>query len=187
MSMSKISRVLGGVSLAASLLVPLSAHATVGATGAARAATPERVQPLQLADVVVNGNSAPAQAPAPAPAAPTPVVVQPQASAPVEAPASRSSTVVEHENHNYMSTIALSALMGGVAGILVGGSIYYLADNQNHAGRILYWGAGGVLVGTAVGITQIAVQESRVDRATASTLPTDPAPTFRLALLQTHF
>jgi hypothetical protein len=181
MSMTKISSLLCGVSLTVSLLVPVAAHATSGATGAARAATTERVQPLQLADVVVNG-----QAPAPAPAAPAPVVVQPQAAAPVVEP-SRRTTVVEHENHNYMSTIALSALMGGVAGILVGGSLYYLTDNQQHATRILYWGAGGVLVGTAVGITQIVVQESRVDRATASTLPLDPAPTFRLALWQSHF
>jgi len=184
MSTSKISRALCGVSLAASLLIPVAAHATAGATGTARAATTERVQPLQLADVVVQGQGA--QPAAPAPAAPAPVIVQPQAAAPVVEP-SRRTTVVEHENHNYMSTIALSAFMGGVAGLLVGGSLYYLSDNQQHGTRILYWGAGGVLVGTAVGITQIVVQESRVDRATASTLPIDPAPTFRLALWQSRF
>jgi len=184
MSMSKSSSLLCGVSLVVSLLVPMAAHATAGATSTARAAATERVQPLQLADVVVNGGQAPA--PAPAPAAPAPVVVQPQAVAPVVEP-SRRTTVVEHENHNYMSTIALSAFMGGVAGLLVGGSLYYLSDNQQHGTRILYWGAGGVLVGTAVGITQIVVQESRVDRATASTLPIDPAPTFRLALWQSRF
>jgi hypothetical protein len=132
------------------------------------------------ADVVVNGTQQPAPAPVvvepvPAPVAqPAPVVVPP-APAPVVEPAPRRTTVVEHENHNYMSTIAVSALMGGVAGVLVGGAIYYLADNQTHPGRILYWGAGGVLVGGAVGVTQLIVQESRVDRATASNLPTDPA------------
>jgi hypothetical protein len=181
MQLSKRASVMvGALSLSVALLVPARAGATIGATS--RESAPARVEPIQLADVVVNG----AQAPAPAPAAPVPVVVQPQAIVPVAEP-SRHTTVVEHETHNYMSTIALSALMGGIAGVLVGGSLYYLADNQTHGSRILYWGAGGVLVGTAVGITQIAVQESRVDRATAVRLPTDPAPTFRLALFQTRF
>jgi len=164
----------------ASLLVPARASANIGdkvsETGNV-GGTPERVQPLLLADIVVNGN------PAPAPAAP---VVQQPVQPVVEAP-SHQTTVVEHESHNYMSTIALSALMGGVAGVLVGGAIYYLSDNQNHGRRIAYWAAGGVLVGTAVGFTQIAVEESRLDRSTATNLPADPATTYRLALYQLHF
>jgi len=139
------------------------------------------------ADVVVNG-STPAPAPAPVPAAPAPVVVQPQVQpvAPVEVPA-RRTTVVEHETRNYMGTIFVSALAGGLAGVLVGGSLYYLADNQTHAARIGYWAAGGVLVGAGVGLTQVIVQESRAERATAMRLPTDPAPTLRLALFQARF
>ena len=163
------------------LVTATAAHAELGASPRARATTPERVQPL-LADVVVNGS--PQSPPA---AAPAPVVVQPQpAAVPIVEP-SRNTTVVEHESHNYMSTIALSAVMGGVVGVLVGGSIYFLSDNQTHVSRIAYWGAGGVLVGTAVGLTQIAVEESRLDRATAARLPIDPAPTFRLALFQHRF
>jgi hypothetical protein len=164
------------------LLAPASASANIGYKGSETSnvgSTPERVQPLLLADVVVNGSPAPA----PAPAAP---VVQQPVQPVVEAPA-HQSTVVEHESHNYMSTIALSALMGGVAGVLVGGAIYYLSDNQTHGRRIAYWAAGGVLVGTAVGFTQIAVEESRLDRSTATNLPTDPATTYRLALYQAHF
>jgi hypothetical protein len=167
--------------------VPAVAHANVD--GVVPAKRIERVQPLQLADVVVNG-STPAPPPAPAPAV-APVVVQPaQAPAPVvEAPPARQTrtTVIEHEQHNYMTTIFVSALMGGLAGVLVGGSLYYLNDHQSHAARIGYWAAGGVLVGTGVGLTQIIVQEGRVDRATASNLPTDPAPTFRLALVNARF
>ena len=162
------------------LVAPARAHAAIGD---AKEATPERVQPLLLADVVVNGNPQPA----PAPAAPAPVVVQPQPASPVVEAPDHGTTVVEHESHNYMETIALSALMGGVAGVLVGGAIYYLADNRTHAQRIAYWGAGGVLVGTAVGFTQIVVEESRLDRATAARLPSDPAPTYRLALYQLRF
>ena len=163
-----------------SLLAPASASANVGDKTTHVASAPERVQPLLLADVVVNGS------PAPAPA--VPVVQQPvQPVQPVVEAPTHQTTVVEHESHNYMSTIALSALMGGVAGVLVGGAIYYLSDNQNHARRIAYWGAGGVLVGTAVGFTQIAVEESRLDRSTAANLPSDPAPTYRLALYQLHF
>jgi hypothetical protein len=168
------------------VFAPAVAHANVD--GVVPTKHIERVQPLQLADVVVNGST---PAPAPAPAA-APVVVQPAQQAPaqapvVEAPPSRHTTVVEHEQHNYMTTIAVSALMGGLAGALVGGSLYYLNDNQTHAGRIGYWAAGGVLVGGAVGLTQVIVQEGRVDRATASNLPSDPAPTFRLALVNAHF
>ena len=86
--------------------------------------------------------------------------------------------------HNYMGTIAGSALMGAVAGALVGGAIYYLGD-QNHPANIAYWAAGGVLVGTGVGFTQIMVQESRASQATA--LQSDPARTYRLALYTAHF
>ncbi|MDB4981981.1 MAG: hypothetical protein JWM82_2733 [Myxococcales bacterium] len=169
--------------LVAAAVAPSVAHATEN--GAAKRAAPiERVQ--LLADVVVN--SPPAPAPAPVAPAPAPVVVPAQAPV-VEAPPVHEThaTVVEHEQHNYMTTIAVSALMGGLAGALVGGSIYYLSDNQTHAARIGYWAAGGVLVGGAVGLTQVIVQEGRVDRATASNLPTDPAPTFRLALVNGHF
>jgi hypothetical protein len=160
------------------VLVPASARANVGGGAPIQSAAVERVQPLLLADVVVNG-----QQPAPAP-----VVVQPQqAPEPVVETPARHTTVIEHEPHNDMSTIALSALMGGVAGVLVGGAIYYLADNRQHSGRILYWGAGGVLVGTGVGVVQVASEESRLDRAAALHLPTDPAPTYRLALYNVSF
>ena len=139
-------------------LVPAVARATVDATATNDGSAIERVHPLTVADVVVNGTPpAPAEAPVVAPAAPAPVV---------ETPAHTSqATIVEHEQHNYMETIAVSALMGGIAGALVGGSLYFLADNQTHGARIGYWAAGGVLVGSVVGLTQIIVQEGRVDSA----------------------
>src|SRR5882724_7722457 len=66
----------GGVlTLAVGLLLSTSASAKVDAT-TRQGATPERVQPLLLADVVVQGQQQPT--PAPAPAAPAPVVVEPQ-------------------------------------------------------------------------------------------------------------
>ena len=80
----------------------------------------------------------------------------------VDDPAHR--TVVHADvapTHSYMGTIAGSAFMGGAAGALIGGAIYFLG-NQTHPYNIAYWAAGGVLVGTGVGITQIMVQESRV-------------------------
>jgi len=46
--------------------------------------------------------------------------------------------------------------------------------------------AGGVLVGTGVGVMQVVVQENRVSNAVAR-LPSDPAPTYRLALLRLKF
>ena len=66
-----------------------------------------------------------------------------------------------------MATIAVSALLGGVAGALIGGAIYFL-DDQEHPAHIGYWAAGGVLVGTGVGIVNVATDESRAERAVSS-------------------
>ena len=158
----------------------MTAAALVGALalgGVARAGDVEIVNPS-------TGQAAP-----PAPAAVVPV--QPvQEQAPVVVPQPQTQRVV-HEDvqapHNVMTTITVSALMGGIAGLLVGGAIYFLADNQDHAGRIGIWAAGGVLVGTGVGIVQVAADESRANTAVSQVWSPDPAPTYRLALFRTHF
>ena len=143
---------------------------------------------LALADSVV---VQPAAAATPAPAPGTPVVVQPtqpvqNAPAAVEAEPRRRSVVQADVTppHNYMGVIAGSAFLGAATGALIGGAIYFLG-NQTHAANIAYWAAGGVLVGTGVGFTQIMVQESRASQATA--LQSDPARTYRLALYTAHF
>ena len=64
---------------------------------------------------------------------------------------------------------------------------YFLSDNQTHPARIGYWAAGGVLVGTGVGIVQVVVQENRAEQAVSRNFDTDPAPTFRLALFRKSF
>lgn len=165
------------------------------ATGANHtASTPTTTSTLRmrrLADSVVvtpQGQSNPQPAPAPAQPVVAAPVVQTPAQPVVAEPGPRKVVHTDVQpNHNYMSTIAVSALMGGLAGGLVGGAIYYLGD-QEHAVNIAYWAAGGVLVGTGVGILQLAVQENRVSEATAlRKLPSDPVPTFRLALYRTHF
>jgi hypothetical protein len=111
-----------------------------------------------------------------------------QEHAPVVAPHTQK---VVHEDvqppHNVMTTITVSALMGGIAGLLVGGAIYYLADNQEHAARIGLWAAGGVLVGTGVGIVQVAADESRASTAVSQVWSQDPARTYRLALFRASF
>jgi hypothetical protein len=138
-----------------------------------------------LADsVVVTPQNQPAPAPQQVQVAPATV---PVAAAPVVVEPARRTTVVHEDSpHNYMTTIAVSAIMGAVVGALVGGAIYYLG-NQDHAARIGYWAGGGVLVGTAVGLTQVIVQENRADVAVASRFSTDPAPTYRLALMNLRF
>jgi|GEM_PF-2325692 len=138
------------------------------------------VPPLRLAEVeVVNSNPPQQAAPAAAPVAAAPVAAAPVAAAP-------QREVVHHHEGSYMGTIALNALFGALAGGLVGGAIYYLADNQEHAQRIAYWAAGGVLVGAGVGIIQITA-DNRTESVAMSRLPHDPAPTYRLALLTTRF
>jgi F0F1-type ATP synthase assembly protein I len=164
-----------------STYVFVTAAAVAGALalgGVARAGDVEIVNPS-------TGQAAPA---APAPAV---VPVQPvQEQAPVAAPQTQTQRVV-HEDvqapHNVMTTITVSALMGGIAGLLVGGAIYYLADNQAHAARIGIWAAGGVLVGTGVGIVQVAADESRASTAVSQLWSPDPARTYRLALFRTSF
>jgi len=137
------------------------------------------VPPLQLAEVEVVNSNPPAPAPAAVPAAPAPVV----AAAPVVAP---QREVVHHHEGSYMGTIALNSLFGALAGALVGGALYYLSDNQTHPQRIAYWAAGGVLVGAGVGVIQI-MADNRTESVAMSRLPHDPAPTYRLALLNTRF
>jgi hypothetical protein len=68
---------------------------------------------------------------------------------------------------------------------LVGGAIYFI-DGSQPARNVAYWAAGGVLVGTGVGITQVLVEENRTSRA-LSLMPQDPVPTYRLALYGTRF
>jgi len=123
--------------------------------------------------------------PAPQPVQTQPVQVQPVQQVPVEP---QRTYVTEDRPHNYMATIAVSALMGAVAGALIGGAIYYLDTPREHPERVGYWAAGGVLVGTGVGLINIFTDESRADRAAgAQLLPSDPVPTYRLSLLQTRF
>ncbi|HZL19616.1 MAG TPA: hypothetical protein VFG23_17915 [Polyangia bacterium] len=166
------------------LMVALSSASAFATTASEVAPVVPLPKASLLADSVVVTPQA-QQAPAAQPAAPAAV---PVAAAPVEEVPSRRTTVVHEDapNRNYMSTIAVSAIMGAVLGALVGGSIYYLG-NQEHAARIGYWAAGGVILGTAVGLTQIVVQENRADVAVASRFPTDPVPTYRLALLNLRF
>jgi len=182
------STVMAGAVAAILLAATSTAEAKSTASDSARPAT---LRMRMVADNVVVSPGA-AAAPAAAPA-PSQTVVVPQASAPaqgaavVDAPAKRTNVNVDAQQpHNYMTTIFVSALMGGLAGGLIGGAIYYLGD-QDHAVNIAYWAAGGVLVGTGVGVAQLMVQESRVSNATASRFPSDPAPTLRLALVNMKF
>src|SRR5215831_10014420 len=145
--------------------------------------------PMAFADNVVVGTQPATPAPVAAPASPAPVVVQPVQPAPsqpvvVDDPSRRVVHTEVTPTHSYMGTIFGSAFAGGAAGALIGGAIYFLG-NRTHPYNIAYWAAGGVLVGTGVGIAQIMVQESRVSQAVG--MASDPAPTLRLALYQTRF
>jgi len=129
--------------------------------------------------------------PSTAQAAPAPAVVPVQSvqqQAPVAVPQTQRVVHTDVQApHNVMTTITVSALMGGIAGLLVGGAIYYLADSQEHAARIGIWAAGGVLVGTGVGIVQVVADESRASTAVGQVWSPDPAPTYRLALFRARF
>ena len=77
---------------------------------------------------------------------------------------------------NWVGTLALSALGGGLVGALVGTSIYLLERPDGDAINISYWTAGGVLLGVGVGIVQIAVQEDRVSDAVGQRVLDDSKP-----------
>lgn len=87
-------------------------------------------------------------------------------------------TNVEAESPgNWMGTLAVSALAGGLVGALVGTSIYLLERPDAEAINIGYWTGGGILLGVGVGAIQIALQEDRVDDALeARVLDDSPAP-----------
>ncbi|HXU06868.1 MAG TPA: hypothetical protein VN903_38205 [Polyangia bacterium] len=143
-----------------------------------------------LADNVVvtpSGQTAPAPQPAPTvnvqPVQPVQPVVEP---APVVAPQQRT-VINENEHHNYVATVAVSAIMGAVLGVLVGGAIYYLDTPRHDPGHVGYWAAGGVLAGAGIGVINVIVDESRAERSVATRLPSDPVPTYRVSLLQTRF
>jgi hypothetical protein len=142
------------------------------------------IAPLVADNVVVTpqGGQAPAQ-----PVYTQPAPVAPQPAPVVEEPSRRVVHADVSPPRNYAATIAISALMGGVAGALIGGAVYYL-DHQNHYYNIGYWAAGGVLVGAGVGLVQVMVEENRASEAMAANrLPSDPAPTFRVALYHAEF
>ena len=170
---------------------------TLAVSPAAWAKTGGLVQPVtplpkatQLADNVVvtgQGESQPAQPSASANVQAAPAAVP--AAQPVAVEPSRRTTHTTADvspPKNYMSTVAVSALMGGLAGALIGGAIYFLDNDRNDPQNIAYWAAGGVLVGTGVGVAQILVQESRAS-ATVSRLDRDAVPTYRIALYRTSF
>ena len=173
------------------LAVALTSSAAFAKTDAGSRPVSPLPKAAALADNVVvtpTGQTAPA----PAPTAPTSVNVQPAQpvqpveQAPVVVPPHRT-VVTEDRPHNYMTTIAVSAIMGAVAGALVGGAIYALDTPREHPERIGYWAAGGVIVGTGVGLINVMADESRAERAVSQRLPSDPVPTYRVSLLQTRF
>jgi hypothetical protein len=140
---------------------------------------------ISLADNVVVTPNQPAPAPAPQPEVQVqPVQVQPVA--PVQAPPQRTYVTEDHP-HNIVATITVSALLGAVAGALIGGAIYYLDTPRDNPQNIGYWAAGGVLVGTGIGVINVIVDENRADRAAGAQLQKDPVPTYRLSLLRTSF
>ena len=100
--------------------------------------------------------------------------------------APQRTVVTEDKPTNYMATIAGSALLGGVAGALIGGAIYLL-DNQEHPYNIAYWAGGGILVGTGIGVINVVANENRAERAVGTRFEKDPVPTYRLSLLKTTF
>jgi hypothetical protein len=127
----------------------------------------------QTSSTTTTTTPAPAPAPSssttvvtPAPPAPAqqPVVVEPAAPA---APVKQKQVVTETHSENYMVTVAKSVFFGAVAGALVGTAVYFI-DHENHPRNIAYWGAGGALVGGAVGLVQIAVNENRTEQAVSS-------------------
>jgi hypothetical protein len=163
--------------------VALSASAAFANVEAGAAAVTPLPKAVTLADNVV-------VTPAGQPAQPVQPVQQGHVVTPVQtvpvAPVPHRTVVTESRPRNYMATIAVSALMGGVAGTLLGGAIYFL-DDQENARNIAYWAAGGILVGTTIGVVNVVADESRAERAVGLHHPKDPAPTYRLSLFRATF
>jgi hypothetical protein len=175
-----------GISVVAVALSGSAAFAKVDAASGAVSPLPKATTLADNVVVTPNGTQAPAPQPAPTVNVEPAYPAQPVQAAPAVAPTQRT-VVTEDKPHNYMATIAVSALMGAVAGALIGGAIYYIDTPREHPERVGYWAAGGVLVGTGIGLINVMADESRAERAVSSRLPSDPVPTYRVSLLQTHF
>ena len=176
-----------GISVVAVALTSSAAFAKVEARSGEVSPLPKATVVADNVVVTPNGNTAPAPAPQPAQVNVQPVQpVQPVEAAPVVVPPHRT-VVTEDRPHNYVATVFVSALLGGLGGALIGSAIYYLDTPRDNPQNIGYWAAGGVLVGTGIGIINVAVDESRAERAVATRLPSDPVPTYRVSLLQTRF
>ena len=177
LGISVVAVALGGSTAFAKVAEPSKAPA---ASGVVTPLPSERT----VADNVVVTPQGQTTSPQPVQVQPAPVEVQPVQQVPVQP---QRTYVTEDRPHNYMSTIAVSALMGAVAGALIGGAVYFLDTPRSHPEHVGYWAAGGVLVGTGVGLINILTDESRADRAAGAQLQRDPVPTYRLSLLQTRF
>ena len=173
-----------GISVVAVALSASAAFAKV--ESGSQAVSPLPKASMVADNVVVTPSGQTALAPVQAPAQVNVQPAQPVEQAPVYAPP-RKTVVTEDHPHNYMSTIAVSAIMGAVAGALIGGAIYVLDTPRDNPQRIGYWAAGGVIVGTGIGIINVMADESRSERAVSQNLPRDPVPTYRVSLLQTRF
>ena len=116
--------------------------------------------PAPVAQPVVPVQTVPAAAP------PVAVQVAPAQAMPVQqGPTKQTNVISETHSENYMATIAKSVFYGAVAGALVGSAVYFIDRDDVRPVTIAYWGAGGALVGAAAGAVQIAVTESRNERA----------------------
>ena len=175
-----------GISVVAVALSASAAFAKVEPGAQAVSPLPKASMVADNVVVTPSGQTAPAPAPVQAPAQVNVQPAQPVEQAPVYAP-TRKTVVTEDRPHNYMTTIAVSAIMGAVAGALIGGAIYVLDTPRDNPQRIGYWAAGGVIVGTGIGIINVMADESRSERAVSQNLPRDPVPTYRVSLLQTRF
>lgn len=65
---------------------------------------------------------------------------------------------------NYMVTITRSAFMGALLGAMVGGSFYLISRFDISPWTIAYFTAGGVFFGATMGLVEISIRESRIER-----------------------
>ena len=85
-----------------------------------------------------------------------------------ETSSERQASNIEHSydptTTNYMLTITRSAFLGALLGAMIGASFYLISQFEISPWTIAYFTAGGVFVGATVGLVEISVRESRINR-----------------------
>lgn len=88
---------------------------------------------------------------------------------------------------SYAATLVANSVAGAAVGAIAAGAAFLIDDSNQEWNDVLPWAGLGALAGLGAGALQVAVQESRAERATWDSGRADPAATMRLSFVKRRF